>query len=96
MALTSSTTPMLDAAIVHEKRTSGPGIVAGKAPSIQGKDQVRIVTCDEYKEAAACLAEAFQDDHVVRYPGLFDALILPHSAEFDCLPSRYARPHASL
>jgi hypothetical protein len=30
-------------------------------------DGVRVVTADEYKEAAACLAEAFADDDVARY-----------------------------
>jgi hypothetical protein len=30
-------------------------------------DGVRIVTAAEYKEAAACLAEAFSEDDVVRY-----------------------------
>lgn len=29
---------------------------------------VRVVTLDEYKKAAACLAEAFAVDDVVRYP----------------------------
>lgn len=29
---------------------------------------VRVVTISEYKQAAACLAEAFAEDEVVRYP----------------------------
>src|SRR6478752_7300907 len=29
---------------------------------------VRVVTIAEYKQAAACLAEAFAEDEVVRYP----------------------------
>jgi hypothetical protein len=32
------------------------------------ESQIRIVPPSEYKAAAECLAEAFADDHVVRYP----------------------------
>jgi ribosomal protein S18 acetylase RimI-like enzyme len=65
MALPSVAAPALDAAIVHEKRTAtitkaGPS----NAPNEHG---VRIVAAHEYKEAAACLAEAFRTDNVVRY-----------------------------
>lgn len=37
------------------------------APLPLPTDGVRIVTLDEYKEAALCLAEAFAEDDVVRY-----------------------------
>jgi hypothetical protein len=30
-------------------------------------DEVRVIGIDEYKEAAACLAEAFKDDHTTHY-----------------------------
>lgn len=74
MALTSPTTPMLDATLVHEKIGSPNGSNATKPAVTLNIDQVRIVRLDEYKEAAACLAEAFREDTVVRYPGWSAAL----------------------
>ena len=65
MAAPSTITPLLDATIIrHEKRTS---TVDKPAPSIKQTGDIRIVEPHEYKEAAACLAEAFRHDHVVRY-----------------------------
>ena len=68
MALSSVAVPILDATIMHEKR----GSIAGKlapctniATTLPGG--VRILAAHEYKEAAACLAEAFRLDNVVRY-----------------------------
>jgi len=64
MALPSVAAPVLDATIVHEKRSPA----AGKGASTTGHhDGVRIVPPHEYKEAAACLAEAFRIDDIVRY-----------------------------
>ncbi|EXJ84199.1 hypothetical protein A1O3_04866 [Capronia epimyces CBS 606.96] len=64
MALSTAAGPVLDAAIVHEKRSS----IADKLSSnAADKDGVRIVAPHEYKEAAACLAEAFRHDQIVRY-----------------------------
>lgn len=40
----------------------GPAINAPQLP-----DGIRLVTVAEYKQAAACLAEAFAEDEVVRY-----------------------------
>lgn len=73
MALTKATGPMLNATLMHEKVGALNGTVAAKPASSVAKDQVRIVSPHEYKEAAACLAEAFRDDHVVRYPGWSNA-----------------------
>jgi hypothetical protein len=74
MALTSSTTSMFNATLMHEKVSPVNGITAKTTEPTMPKDQVRIVRPDEYKQAAACLAEAFREDHVVRYPGWSDAL----------------------
>ncbi|KEF55817.1 uncharacterized protein A1O9_08568 [Exophiala aquamarina CBS 119918] len=68
MAFSSAAVPVLDATIIHEKRSS----TAEKLPpstntSTSLPDGVRILAAHEYKEAAACLAEAFKSDHVVRY-----------------------------
>lgn len=64
MALSNAAAPVLDAAIVHEKRSS----IADKlASTTTDENGVRIVAPHEYKEAAACLAEAFRLDEVVRY-----------------------------
>ena len=75
MALNPAATAMLDAAITHEKPRSRVKLdlaaLKAKAGSVQDKQQVRLVKPHEYKEAAACLAEAFRDDEVVRYPGRF-------------------------
>ncbi|ETI21658.1 hypothetical protein G647_08005 [Cladophialophora carrionii CBS 160.54] len=66
MALPSVAAPMLDAAIVHEKSPSTATKVAlSTAPTQDGG--VRVVAPHEYKEAAACLAEAFRLDDIVRY-----------------------------
>jgi ribosomal protein S18 acetylase RimI-like enzyme len=66
MALPSVAAPVLDAAIIHEKPSSTATKVAA-LPTTPNKDGVRIVAPHEYKEAAACLAEAFRLDHIVRY-----------------------------
>ncbi|EXJ78464.1 hypothetical protein A1O1_08864 [Capronia coronata CBS 617.96] len=49
--------------MIHEKRSS----IDKLASTTPNKDGVRIVAPHEYKEAAACLAEAFRLDNVVRY-----------------------------
>ncbi|EXJ56116.1 hypothetical protein A1O7_09047 [Cladophialophora yegresii CBS 114405] len=67
MALPSVAAPMLDAAIIHEKPTSSAAAKAA-LPTAPTKDSgVRVVAPHEYKEAAACLAEAFRLDNIVRY-----------------------------
>lgn len=63
MAAPTAIAPMLDATLMHEKRSSTANRVAVNSPD----GDVRIVEPHEYKEAAACLAEAFRSDHVVRY-----------------------------
>lgn len=64
MALASSATiPVLDATLVHEK----PESTDKEIPTTTNHNGVRIVAPHEYKEAAACLAEAFRFDKVVRY-----------------------------
>jgi len=65
MALPSAAVPVLDAAIIHEKRSSTADKVVSTTTA--NKDGVRIVAPHEYKEAAACLAEAFRLDNIVRY-----------------------------
>jgi GNAT superfamily N-acetyltransferase len=71
MALPSAAAPVLDAAIVHEKpcaATDKPASTADhKSTTTPNHDGVRIVAPHEYREAAACLAEAFRTDDVVRY-----------------------------
>lgn len=73
MALSSAAAPaMLDAALTHvsqPKTKLDLAALKARAGSVHAKDQVRLVRPHEYKEAAACLAEAFRDDEVVRYPG---------------------------
>ncbi len=59
-----ATVPMLDGAMVHEKPNSTADNIAPTTTTLEG---VRIVAPHEYKEAAACLAEAFRLDNVVRY-----------------------------
>lgn len=54
---------VVDSAIVTEKRSSTADRIAADPKS----NEIRVVAPHEYKEAAACLAEAFKDDHVVRY-----------------------------
>jgi len=64
MALPNAAVPVLDAALTHEKRS----LTAGKlASTITSKNGVRTVAPHEYKQAAACLAEAFRLDNIVRY-----------------------------
>ena len=62
---TSSVGHMLDANIAIERCSSTADRVSASTPM---ESQVRIVPPSEYKAAAQCLAEAFADDHVVRYP----------------------------
>lgn len=60
---TATSSPFNDGSIVLEKRSSAASRVAKDTdPS-----DIRIVSPSEYKEAAKCLAEAFRNDHVVRY-----------------------------
>jgi hypothetical protein len=40
--------------------------VTANAP-VKGSNEVRAIGIDEYKEAALCLAEAFEDDHTTHY-----------------------------
>ena len=64
MALQSPVVPIVDSAITIEKKSSAADrMLAGEHDS-----SIRIVEPSEYKEAAACLAEAFRQDLVVRYP----------------------------
>ncbi|KAI1610965.1 hypothetical protein EDD36DRAFT_308461 [Exophiala viscosa] len=60
----SAATSMLDATVLHETRSSP---AEKGAPTTTTNDGVRIVAPHEYKEAAACLAEAFRFDKIVRY-----------------------------
>jgi len=41
--------------------------VAAKTAGEKGNEGVRVVGLHEYKEAAACLADAFKDDHTTHY-----------------------------
>lgn len=68
MALPSAAVPILDSTLMHEKRSPVAEKVATSA-NIKTvlPDGVRVLAPHEYKEAAACLAEAFKSDHVVRY-----------------------------
>ena len=53
----------------HEKRNDSvmDHTPAEAVPRSIASDQVRVVSIDEYKEAALCLAEAFESDHCARY-----------------------------
>jgi len=65
MAFPSAAVPVLDATIQHEKRSpTAEKVVANPPPNENG---VRVVAPHEYREAAACLAEAFRFDNIVRY-----------------------------
>jgi len=64
MALSSAAVPVLDATLVHEKRSS----TGEKSGSCRGSPEIRLIAPHEYKAAASCLAEAFRHDSVVRYP----------------------------
>jgi len=64
MAVVSAAVPIMDAALTHEK----PSSAADKVAATTTDNAIRIVSPSEYKEAAMCIAEAFRDDHVVRYP----------------------------
>lgn len=63
MAAASIIAPVLDSAFMHEKRSSTADRIAADAAN----NQIRVVAPHEYKKAAACLTEAFKDDHTVRY-----------------------------
>jgi len=63
MAAASIIAPVLDSTIMIEKRSSTADRIAADPIS----SQIRVVPPHEYQKAAACLAEAFRDDHVVRY-----------------------------
>lgn len=64
-ATTSIATPVLDSTLVMEKRSSTADQIAAHPPS--NFSNIRVVAPYEYKKAAECLAEAFKDDHCVRY-----------------------------
>lgn len=55
--------PVSDSAAMLEKRSSTADRVAANPKS----NEIRVVAPYEYKEAAACLSEAFKDDFTVRY-----------------------------
>jgi ribosomal protein S18 acetylase RimI-like enzyme len=63
MAAQTTIAPVINAAIVHEKRSSTADRLAAANPD----SEIRIVEPHEYKEAAASLADCFRDDKVVRY-----------------------------
>ena len=65
MALVTSAVPILDATIVHDEKSFRATRVAANA---HAKSDVRILEPSEYREAAQTLAEAFVEDHIVRYP----------------------------
>lgn len=62
---TSSAGPVLDANISIERCSSTADCVSATTPL---ESQIRVVPPSEYKAAAYSLAEAFADDHVIRYP----------------------------
>ena len=64
MAMTASTTPVINVGITVEKKSSP----VSKIIRTNAASEVRVLKRTEYKEAAATLAEAFRDDHVIRYP----------------------------
>lgn len=65
MEAQNTVAPLFNAGLVIEKRSSAEDQMA----MLSGTDNdVRIVSPSEYKEAAASLAEAFREDHIVRYP----------------------------
>lgn len=47
--------------------TTPASVAAVAANAEKGFDGVRVVAIHEYKEAAACLADAFKDDHTTHY-----------------------------
>ncbi|RMZ75242.1 hypothetical protein DV738_g5578, partial [Chaetothyriales sp. CBS 135597] len=61
MATTTATTAVLDAG----RQTGNPS--SPTAAANDSANEVRIVQPHEYKQAAACLAEAFREDESVRY-----------------------------
>jgi len=63
MASPASVAPVVNAGITIEKRSS----MADKVTEMDRSSDIRIVEPSEYKEAALTLAEAFRDDHAVRY-----------------------------
>jgi hypothetical protein len=71
MAASSAAAPLLDAALTHEKVSSIAEQMASTKDKSKMNDsassEIRIVQPNEYKAAAACLAEAFAHDPVVRY-----------------------------
>jgi ribosomal protein S18 acetylase RimI-like enzyme len=63
MAVSAPVVPIINAGISIEKRSS----MADKVAATEHHQAIRIVDPSEYKEAAASLAEAFRNDHAVRY-----------------------------
>ncbi|ERF68678.1 hypothetical protein EPUS_05739 [Endocarpon pusillum Z07020] len=61
----SSIGPILDARLSLEKCSSTADRVSAATPL---ESQIRVVPPSEYKAAAQCLAEAFVEDLVIRYP----------------------------
>ena len=64
MAIAASTPPVINVGITVEKKSSP----VSKTTRTNAASEVRVLKPSEYKEAAATLAEAFRDDHVIRYP----------------------------
>jgi len=65
MAVASSVAPVLDSTIMIEKCSSTADRIANDP--IAASHDIRVVAPHEYKKAAECLAEAFREDHCVRY-----------------------------
>jgi ribosomal protein S18 acetylase RimI-like enzyme len=63
MALSAHVAPIVTAGITIEKRSS----MAEQIAVAEHDSTIRIVDPSEYREAAASLAEAFREDHAVRY-----------------------------
>ncbi|KAK7905930.1 hypothetical protein LTR67_000654 [Exophiala xenobiotica] len=82
-----ATISMLDEAIVHEK----PSPTADKiVPTEATHEGVRVVARHEYKEAAACLAEAFRRAtsaalEYVTYAHCLNGLVLTAGGNYDCV-----------
>ena len=63
MAVSAPVAPIMNAGFSIEKRSS----MADKVAATTHDSAIRIVEPSKYKEAAASLAEAFREDHAVRY-----------------------------
>lgn len=65
MAVPSATVPILDAAVVHEEKSTRAASIEAATPA---DSNIRVLSPSEYREAALTLAEAFCDDRIIRYP----------------------------